>query len=196
MRCEEYLQLLSTLPVEELVDGRSGDHLGTCPDCNRATKLVVERERNMMMALGGMSSQMQPLELSRASFALAQQRKMSRWYIGGLATLLVAITAVVLDRTIIPAKRSHIQADAASQIFRPSCLSPQSAAELLRQYVASPSLTVSIPQGGTMMMLGGSIEDLMRARSVLDRYDNPTASTCMPARIGAPKPASAGGLTP
>jgi hypothetical protein len=188
MRCEEYLQLLSTLPVEDLVDGRAGDHLGSCPDCNRATKLVVERERNMMMALAGMSSQIQPLEMARSTLALERRHRVGRWYIAGLVALLLTIGVVVVNRSVIPVETSRGMVDEANQIFRPQCLSAESFAELLRQHVPSRSLRIHIPQRGSMMlMLGGTIEDLTRARSVLDRYDNSTASTCVVPRPGTPR---------
>jgi hypothetical protein len=188
MRCEEYLQLLSTLPVADLVDGHAGDHLGSCPDCNRATKLVVERERNMMMALAGMSSQIQPPEMARSTLALERRHRVGRWYIAGLVALLLTIGVVVVNRTVLPVESGRGTVDDANQIFRPQCLSAESAAELIRQHVPSRSLRIHIPQqGASMMMLGGTIEDLMRARSVLDRYDNPTASTCKLPQPGTPK---------
>lgn len=188
MRCEEYLQLLSTLPVEELVDGRAGDHLGTCPDCNRATKVVVERERNMMMALAGMSSHMQPRDTARSTFALARRRDMSRWYIGGLVLLLLALGSIVVGRTVIPLHESQETGALVTQTFTPRCLSLASAADLLRGFVPSRSLSVVMRPGSSVMTLRGTNEDLMRARAVFDRYDNPTATTCVVPQPGAPKP--------
>jgi hypothetical protein len=188
MRCEEYLQLLSTLPVEELVDGRSGDHLGTCPDCNRATKVVVERERNMMMALAGMSSHVQPSDLARSTLALERRHRVGRWYMAGLVALLLTIGVVVVNRSVLPVERRPDGPALITQELRPRCLSLASAADLLREYVASPSLSVVMRPGSKVMTLRGTVDDLIRARAVFDRYDNPAASTCMLPEIGAPKP--------
>ena len=185
MRCEEYLQLLSTLPVEELVDGRAGDHLGTCPDCNRATKVVVERERNMVMVLAGMSSHVQPMDTARTTFALARHRSRSRWYIGGLLLLLLAFGSIVVGRTVIPI---HANGDRVTATLRPQCLSPTAAADLLRQQESSGLMRIVIHPGSTLLTVSGSATDLVRARAVLARYDNPTASTCVLPQPGSPKP--------
>jgi hypothetical protein len=187
MRCEEYLQLLSTLPVEDLVDGRAGDHLGSCPDCNRATKLVVERERNMMMALAGMSSQIQPLEMARSTFAVERRHRMARLYIAGLLALLLTVGVVVVNRTVIPVETSRGMGGEINQTFRPRCLSVAAAADLLRQEVPSRTLRITMRLGSSLLFASGTREDLRQARGVLDRYDNPTASTCVLPRPGTPK---------
>jgi hypothetical protein len=179
MRCDEYLQLLSTLPVEELTDGRSGDHLGSCAECNRATRVVVERERNMVLALAGMSSGVHPLSTTQSAIALARRRRIGRWYMAGLVVLLIAIGSSVVSRFVFPIETSRGMGEEINQNLRPQCLSLTAAADLLRQQVPSRTLRITMRLGSSVLWVSGTPQDLMRARSVLDRYDNPTASTCV-----------------
>ena len=50
MNCDTYLAMLETLPVEELAYGSAHDHAAGCRECDRITRVVAERERNMRMA--------------------------------------------------------------------------------------------------------------------------------------------------
>ena len=47
MNCDTYLSMLETLPVEELAYGGAREHAANCRDCDRVTRVVAERERNM-----------------------------------------------------------------------------------------------------------------------------------------------------
>ena len=196
MKCDEYLQLLSTLPVEELTDGRSGDHLGSCAECNRATRVVVERERNMVLALAGMSSGVHPLSTTQSAVALARRRKVGRWVMGGLVVILLAFGGIVVSRFVFPTETSLGMGGEINQAFRPQCLSVTAAADLLRQQVPSRTLRISMRLGSSLVWVSGTLGDMMRVRSVLDRYDNSTASTCVLPQPGTLKPGTAADLKP
>jgi hypothetical protein len=157
--------------------------------------VVVERERNMVLALAGMSSGVHPLSTTQAAMTLARRRAIGRWVMGALVVLLLVVGGIIVSRTVIPIAELSETKGVVNRTFRPSCLSLTAAADLLREQASSRTLQISMRLGSNVLWASGTPADLMRARSVLARYDNPAASTCVLPEPGTPKPESSGGLS-
>jgi hypothetical protein len=178
MTCEEYLRLLSTSHIEEMSAPRAREHAATCAECHRVTTVVVERERNMMMTLNGVASLVQPHDTARAALLGARRRRVGRMYMLALVVLLGASATMVLRRSILP--RSGILRGPAliTETFRPTCISATEAGELIAPYVRSDGSAYYTREASNALTVRATEEELMKSRSMLDRYDNPSASTC------------------
>ena len=76
MNCNEYLAMLSTLPVEELDYGSVRAHAAECRDCDRVTRVVVERERSMLVAYGDLNSATSAMQVALNAYALSNRRRL------------------------------------------------------------------------------------------------------------------------
>jgi type II secretory pathway component GspD/PulD (secretin) len=179
VKCDEYLHLLSTSPVEELTEGRAGDHLASCAECNRVTRLVVDRDRNMVSALAGMSSQVQPFQTAHVALNLSRRRRLATLYIGGLVLLLFAVGAVVLTRSVVPIEQGTPAAELFTEVFNLKCIAPMDMADLLRAKIASRTGSVVGRMGSHVLTVRGTVEDIQKARAAVDQYDNAREATCV-----------------
>ncbi len=176
MTCEEYLHLLSTSPVEEVTLGRAGDHLGTCAECNRMTTLVVARERNMVTALHGVWSQVQPADTARHAM-LASRRQQLGWlkWVGGVLAVVLVVGAVVIPRLVMSANEGLI-----TQTFTLRCLAGNGVIDLIRSEVQSEQTQLMFnPQFPRSFRMRGTPDEIARARALIQEYDNPGKATCL-----------------
>jgi hypothetical protein len=185
MNCDTYLSMLATLPVDELADGDAGEHADQCRDCQRVTAVVMERERNMLIAYGALYPSVPAAPITARALVLSRRRRIAGYYRIGLGVALVmTLLSFVVTRRVVPAT--------VSQTVRLQCLSPEQAMALLRPAIppsVSMSTRASSPLG--VIQITASPKEMERVRSVLDRYDTPTASQCgveltLPKDIKAP----------
>ena len=177
MNCDDYLAMLATLPVEELAYGRAREHAAGCRHCDRVTRVIAEREQNMLMAF----DELQPSGLAAQTAATAlmrsRRRKVGRYYEKGLGIALVA--TVVLYVTMARMAPAPPTGARVSETFQLDCLSSEQAAELLRPRIP-PTARIffrpSSPLG--VISVEASREEIAIARSVLDRYDSPAEAQC------------------
>lgn len=175
MTCDDYLSMLSTLPVEELAYGDARAHAATCRDCDRVTRVVAERERNMMMAFGELYPPMSAEPIAMRAAEISRRRRIAFFYRIGLGVAAaVSIFGFVAVRRLTPTAIAG-----ARETFPLRCLSPDQAIEMLRPTL-SPRVSVSTRGGSPVGIIDvvGSPEDLQRVRSLLDSYDNASASQC------------------
>jgi hypothetical protein len=174
MNCDDYLSLLETLPVDDLAHGRPREHTVGCHECERVTRLVTERERNMVMAFDDLSFPVAAAQTAATALTASPRRKVAIAYNIGLGVVTGAIViAVIGSRMLARTPISRV-----TETFRLQCLSPEQASELLRPYVQptgaiyfrNPSLGVLNVEAPQAVMA--------KARSILDRYDNPAQSQC------------------
>ena len=184
MQCEEYLKALSTSPIDELSPSAAAEHVAICADCNRVTSLVVERERRMAMALGGVASPLQALDTAGMALATARRRLVGRMYKLGLSLLVVATVATLLLRRGVPAQGQN--ATLITEILTPRCLSASEAAKLITP-VLQPSARIVIHDASNEVRVSSTAEDLRRAKLWIDRFDNPAATNCIVPTPGSPK---------
>jgi hypothetical protein len=175
MNCDTYLSMLATLPVEELAYGDARGHAATCRDCDRVTRVVAERERNMLMAFGEIYPPAHAGPIAIRALEISRRRRIAHYYRIGLGIATVAVILfMIVSRRIVPTPIAHVR-----ETFRLQCLSPAQALEVLRVTIP-PSVGVSIfpdsPLG--IIRVEASPAEMARVRSTLDRYDTPAESQC------------------
>ena len=172
MNCDTYLAMLETLPVEELAYGNAREHAANCRDCDRVTQVVAERERNLVMAFGGLYPSVQAGSITARALELSRRRRIALYYRIGLGVATVAtFFFVIVTRRVVP-QRAMIET------FRLQCLSPDQAIEVLRK-VTSPAVSLSARDNSLgIIRVAGPPGEIERVRSVLVRYYNATESQC------------------
>ena len=173
MNCDDYLSMLATLPVDELAYGDARTHAATCRDCDRVTRVVAERERNMMMAFGELYPPMSAPPITARVLEIARRRRIAFYYRVGLGILApLSIFAFIAMRRLTPAA-------AMRQTFPLRCLTPDQAIEMLRPTL-SPRTSISTRAHSPVGLIDviASPGEMQRVRSVLDRYDNGSVSDC------------------
>lgn len=176
MNCDDYLSMLATLPVEELAYGRPREHAARCRECTRVTRVVAEREHNMVMAFGDLHSSVPPAQTAASVLRTTRRRKVALFTDIGFGIATVATVLFVMMSRMAPAP---VPGATVSETFRLRCLSPEQAAEVLRPHIQATgriSFRADSPLG--IITVEASPEEMARARSVLDRYDSPTQSRC------------------
>jgi hypothetical protein len=134
VNCDDYLSMLATLPVEELAYGSARAHAAGCRDCDRVTRVVAERERNMLVAFDNLYSSVPAVQAAAGAVTAARRRRIGLYYKIGLAFAAVAILFyMALSRTVIVSPASSL----VSETFRLQCLSPEQAAEMLRPLIGA-----------------------------------------------------------
>ncbi|HTE47343.1 MAG TPA: hypothetical protein VK636_18980 [Gemmatimonadaceae bacterium] len=175
MTCDTYLSMLATLPVEELAYDDARRHAANCADCDRVTRVVVERERNMLMAFGELYPPVPAGPIAARAIVLSRRRRVALYYRIGLGIAAAAsILFLIASRQKIVAPTGRV-----SETFRLQCLSPGQAAEVLRP-VRSPNVSVSIREKSPLgiITVAGSPVEMKHVRAVLERYDTPSESEC------------------
>jgi hypothetical protein len=176
MNCDDYLSMLATLPVEELAHGRAREHAAGCRDCDRVTRVVAEREQNMLMAFGELQPSVPAPQTATSALMRSRRRKLALYYEMGFGIVMVSI---VLYMTMSLTEPAPASSSTVSETFQLQCLSPEQAAEVLRpriQATARISFRPNSPLG--VIEVEAPREEMVTARSVLDRYDSPAESQC------------------
>jgi hypothetical protein len=176
MSCDDYLAMLATLPVEELAYGRARQHAAVCRDCHRVTRVVAEREQNMLMAFDNLRSSVPAAQTAASVLRTSRLRKVALYSNVGYAIAAVATVLFVMMLRIVPAPPPGATV---SETFRLQCLSPEQAAEVLRPHIQATgriSFLANSPFG--IINVEASPEEMETARSVLDRYDSSSQSQC------------------
>lgn len=171
MNCDTYLQMLETLPVDELAYGDAAHHVATCRDCDRVTRVVAERERNMLLAYGTITPPVATAPLTAHAIELSRRRRVAFFYRVGLAVAaVVAVVGFIMTRRVAPALGRVTE----TYVIR--CVPAEEVASLVGPYLPP---TVSIVARGNVLRIGGpSRAELEPARSLLDSYERQLAPQC------------------
>ena len=168
MTCDDYLALLETLPVEELTHGEAREHAAVCRDCNRVTRVVAERERNMVMAYGDVVPSAMPGEVAMAAITTARRRRVALLYRIGLGVAAAATLAFVGMSRVVPSRNSVF----VRQRFAMRCLSAARAERLLRSNI--PDLrhsTIRVYEPAGVLEVNTNGETMRAVRAILDQRD-------------------------
>jgi hypothetical protein len=168
MTCDDYLAMLETLPVEELMHGEAREHAAVCHDCNRVTRVVAERERNMIMAYGDVVPSAISADVALSAIATARRRRLAFFYKIGLAVAGVAAVGVIGVFRLVP----HRNPSFVRERFALRCLSTGRAVRLLRSNVpgvAEARIRAFEPDG--ILEVAADPVMIHAMRSTLDRYD-------------------------
>jgi len=183
MNCDTYLSMLETLPVDELAYGDAAHHAATCRDCDRVTRVVAERERNMLLAYGTITPPVPTGPLAAHAVELSRRRRIAFFFRTGLAAAaVVSVVGFVMTRRAATASIAPV-----TETFRLQCMSVDDAAALLRESLG-PNIRLSA-RGGILRIGGRSVAELRQARSFLDMYE----SRCALGATGGVFPGSAAG---
>ncbi len=188
MTCDDYLSMLETLPVQELAYGEARDHAAYCPDCNRVTRVVAARERNMMMAYESAYPSASAATVVDRAIATARRQRIAFYYRAALGLAALVVIALFVVNRRIPA---DVVANAAPfhERFSLQCLSADQAAELVRREVPnSERIVIRSRPRVAVIEVGGSVEEVRVARSVIDHFDNAGRAKCA-AEVVVPVPA-------
>jgi hypothetical protein len=165
VNCNDYLSMLATLPIDELAFGNAREHAVECRDCDRITRVVAERERNIRLAYDTLHSPMSVEQTAFQAIEASRRRRIGRYYEGAF---VLAMAASVMY--LVTARRTVTRAPvpAATETFRLGCLSQEQAADVL---APERSQTTSIsfpPRPARIVTVSGTVDDVRRAREALD----------------------------
>jgi hypothetical protein len=182
MNCNDYLKMLATLPVDDLGYGDAREHAANCRDCDRVTRVVAERERNLQVAFDNLYSSVPAAQNVTYALEASRRRRVVRYYEFALG---IALAASLLFFVI--SRRAPSPAGMISETFRLQCLSPSQAAEVLRPYLTPSSQVLTSPRLElALITVRATPEVMQKAKLALDHYDNPAQTTCA-ARVIVPK---------
>lgn len=175
MNCDTYLSMLATLPMDELALGDTRVHATTCRDCDRVTRVVAERERNMILAFGDLYPTAASGSMATRALMISRRQTVALYYRIGLGLAAVAtVLFIIMSRRVMPANVSRM-----SETFRLQCLSPEQAAEVLRP-IRSQNASISIRPDSPLgiIRVEAPPAEMARLRAVLASYDTPSRSQC------------------
>ncbi len=196
MNCSDYLAMLSTLPVEELDYGSARAHVTECRDCDRVTRVVVERERSMLVAYADLDSGISRAQVASHAMALSNRRRVAFYYkvvlgLAALATVLFMVASRSMSRVadaraiIEGAPVSVDGAEMLTETLVVRCGSPEAAAEILRTHLQGDARVTfrSIASPG-FITIEASPQQMHVARDILARLA-PSEGSCA---VLAPEP--------
>lgn len=175
MNCETYLSMLATLPIDELTHGDARAHVATCRDCDRVSRVVAERERNMLVAFGELYPPTPADPVATRALEISRRRRIWLYYKMGLGVAAAAmLLSMFVVRRAIPSTKA-----AATETFRMDCLSPAQAIEVIR-LGGMKNVRVSARPNSPLNVVDvtGPPEELDRVQALIEQYDNRAASTC------------------
>lgn len=185
MTCDEYLAVLATAPVEELARNRGHEHTATCVDCERVTRVVVEREWHLATTLDDLYSNRPPAVTAANAIAMSRQRRVQHWF---WFTVAAAVAGAVLVSTMLfPRTEAAIAAQSqVEQMFLLRCLSAAQAGALTRPLLAPDGMSIFSGEPGVgVFTVRGSQEQLEKVRTMLDRYEGAAPAAC-PSGVAVP----------
>src|SRR6476646_8195756 len=102
MTCDDYLSMLETLPVQELAYGEAREHAAYCADCNRVTRVVAARERNMTLAYESAYPSASAVTVAERAIVTARRQRIAFYYRAALGLAAVVVMALFVVTRRIP----------------------------------------------------------------------------------------------
>lgn len=183
VKCDDYLAMLATLPVEELAYGDPRDHAAGCHDCDRVTRVVAEREHKMRLAFDDVQYSMPAAQTAAAALTASRRRKVATFYNIGVAVVTVAIVLyMVTARAVAPSPtltvKETLRLVTVKETFRLQCLSPAQASELLRPYLGATGRVYFNDPSLGVIEVAAPADVMATVRTILERYDSPSRAQC------------------
>ena len=173
MNCETYLSMLATLPIDELTHTDARAHVATCRDCDRVSRVVAERERNMLMAFGELYPPTPADPIATRALEISRRRKIGLYYKVGLGTAAALAVLSVFAMRVVPTPNATV-----TEIFSLQCLSGDQLAAVLRPISKNIAVYARPSTPPSFVEVVARPAELNRVRALIDVYDNPTASQC------------------
>lgn len=195
MTCDDYLSMLETLPVEELSYGDARNHAATCRDCNRVTRVVAERERNMIVAYGELYPSASAVTVAEQAVLTSRRRRVALFYRAALGAAAAAVVLFIGVSRLRPRAQPAMARAMMRQNFMVQWCTAEQVAAMLEGTV-SPAASISVRPGTSVLQVSGRPSDLRIVRSILDEYDTGANGSCTrpmaaPAMAGPAMPAVA-----
>jgi type II secretory pathway component GspD/PulD (secretin) len=181
--------MLETLPVHELAYGEAREHVAYCPDCNRVTRVVAARERNMTLAYENAYPSASAATVVERAIATARRHRIASYYRAALGVAAVVVIALFVVTRRMPV--DSVRQPALFERFSLQCLSSDQAAELVRREVPNGErISIRARPRVAVIEVRGSADEVRVVRSVIDQFDNSDRAKCA-AQVVVPKAARA-----
>jgi hypothetical protein len=164
MTCDDYLAMLETLPIEDLMHGDAREHAAQCHDCNRVTRVVIERERSMIMAYGDLRPPASATTMAASAVRTARHRRVA--FVSRMAVAIAAAGAIVVvvgSRLVV---RPRVGLVSTSLPLR--CLTPQQAIAVVRPVLSERASLSYNREGGQRLDISAPEAEVRAARSAVD----------------------------
>jgi hypothetical protein len=169
MTCDDYLAMLETLPIEELNHGEAREHAAICHDCNRVTRVVAERERNMLMAYGDVTPSAFPSDVAMSAISMARRRRLAFLYKAGLGIAALATIGFIGVTRMVP--RNHVPM--MRERFAMRCLAGGPAERLLRSNIpALRNSRIRVFESDGVVEVEAIPRTMREVRSALDEFND------------------------
>ena len=98
MNCDDNLSMLAKLPVENQAHLHARDHAAGCRDCDRVTRVVLERERDMLMAFDELDSSVSAAQTAASALVSSRRRRrrVALYYAIGIGFVMAAIAVFMM----------------------------------------------------------------------------------------------------
>ena len=176
--------MLATLPIDELTGSDARAHVATCRDCDRVSRVVAERERNMLMAFGELYPPTPADPVAARALEVSRRRKIGVYYRVGLGAVISAALLSMVVARVVPSPNAMV-----NETLRLQCLSPEQALEIVGP-VSRKMVVYPRSPAANVLNIAAPATELNRIRALMDIYDNPGASQCRVQRA-EPKPTKA-----
>jgi hypothetical protein len=186
MTCDDYLAMLETLPIEDLMHGDAREHAAQCHDCNRVTRVVIERERSMIMAYGDLHPLASATSVAAGAVTIARRRRVA--FVSRVALGVAAAAAVLF---LFVSRLTPHPATPFARTFLPlRCLTHEAAIGVIRPYVSERARIRYSPEGGSVLEISAPQAEVKLARSALDQQISVSCGTsatfAAPIAVAAP----------
>lgn len=182
MTCDEYLSILAATPVGALRPSRLPEHAATCPHCQRATRLVMEREGNLVGLDEDLFSYAPSVVPPAAALTASRHRYVDRMYRLGVGILIAATFAFVAAKWVVirtPADPEAIAATMAEQAFLVQCLSAPEVGALVRPLLAPAGMmTYTGGPGRGVVTVRGTPAELRAVNAAFERAEQQGRYAC------------------
>lgn len=170
MTCDEYLSILASTPVDEVRRSQLPDHVAKCPHCQRATRMVMERERQFVGLDDDLYSQMPAVVPPAAAIAAQRHRYVNRLYRIAVGITIVGVLALLAGKWLVlrssdvatttPAMTEHA--------FLVQCLSAEEAGAIARPLLGtSGQLTYAGETGRGVVTVRGTPSQIREVTAAL-----------------------------
>ena len=189
MTCDDYLSVLATAPVNELGKNHLREHAAGCPYCERVTRVVVEREWELVAAFESVYSNTPAAVTADIARTTARRRLVDRMYSITLAILLAGTAWFAATRLVFRGRADGpAVAPVAEEVFMVRCLSSAQVVALSRHYLGRTGLAIYAGEPPrAVLTVRATPAQIEEVRSMLNRFDGSAQSSCPPA-VASPLP--------
>ncbi len=177
MNCDEYLAILAATSADEVRPERLPGHGATCLHCQRATRLVMERERSFAGLDGSLHSQVPAVGIPTPALVAHRHRLVKRLYLAGLAIIVAGSVGFWVSKRLVV---NPTALDAlAERAFLVQCMSAEEAAAIARPLLGLNGLmTYRGDPGRGVVTIRGTPAQIREVSAALDHAEQRGLRAC------------------